>query len=605
MSSPAKTKSKSSSRTNGRPTASSGNDRPDVERFLGELAEIYPGSWPSQARRIASSGRPAVLPKPMNGSEEHPLTWAISLPKDSPVFALLRLKRHPKAGDEDKKDWDRIAQRWMRSQLDQARSPLEGAVECLAWAHMLPRLSTRMAQDVWQELFAFLSAVIRRYADSPADDASPEESVIHQLLGGELPLTLAYRFPDSSACQSLAGPARTVVSQGLIDLLDGEGLPHARFNPYWRALLACWTRFVVLDPQVRGGRISKSARLQFEWLVRQTIRWRRADGRLIWEDPSQARVAVDEQLKAALRVAGDDVDRELWSCSIGRQKPERSRYDLPHAGEHSEWGEQAVLRTSWSPDAAYLAATFHGGRLQTELGSGDVRFWAGADEPLIQINDEMVTGEGEWTELCWDSDQDADYLELERDLSNGWKLQRQILLVRDDLVLLTADVVLGEHPAKIDYRRALPLAETVRLSPESDTVEARLHRRGQSGCMMPLALSEWREQTHRGTFADGELRQSAFGSGLYAPLWIDLDPQRKRWPRTWRQLTVALDREILPPDVAVAYRVQIGCSQWIVYRSLAPPAARTFLGQHVTSEFLVGRFTTEGVVENLVEVEPE
>jgi hypothetical protein len=395
-----------------------------------------------------------------------------------------------------------------------------------------------------------------------------------------------------------------VVSHGLIELLDGEGLPHARFNSYWRMLLGCWTRCLALDQSLPGGRISKSGRLQFEWLIRQTIRWRRAGGSLAWEGPCSTSVPVDEQLTAALRLAGDEVDRELWSCCLGRRKPERSRYELPQAGEHSEWGEQALLRTSWSPDAASLAATFAEGRFRTELACGAVRLWSGADEPQIRIDDELLPNEGEWNELCWASDEDVDYLEVERELSGGWRLQRQFLLVREDRVLLTADVVLGPHPAKIDYRRALPLVDGVRLSPESQTVEARLHRHGQSGFVMPLALSEWRQQTHLGAFAEGELRQSALGSGLYAPLWVDLDPQRKRWPRTWRQLTVASERDILPPDAAVAYRVQIGTQQWVVYRSLAPPAARTFLGQHLASEFLVGRFATDGSVENLVEVEP-
>jgi len=72
---------------------------------------------------------------------------------------------------------------------------------------------------------------------------------------------------------------------------------------------------------------------------------------------------------------------------------------------------------------------------------------------------------------------------------------------------------------------------------------------------------------------------------------------------TWRHLTVGQQRQIAPDDVAVGYRVQVGKSQWLVYRSLAPAAIRTVLGQNVMHEFLVGRFHADGHVETLLEIE--
>ncbi len=369
------------------------------------------------------------------------------------------------------------------------------------------------------------------------------------------------------------------------------------------SLLACWTRSVALDRHVPGKGLTKDARLQFEWLVRQTMRWRRADGSLMLDEATRPSVPVNELLSAALTQGGDRIDRELWACSLGRLQPAQSRYLLPFAGEHSEWGELAVLRTGWSRNASHLAATFTGGRLRTELGSGPALFWSGLDMPEIRVNDELLPSESEWHELCWSSDDDMDYLELELELKDGWLVQRQMLLVRDDRVLLTADAVVGPQTTKIDYQRQLPLLDQVRLAGEPETVEVHLRRHHRQCCAMPLALSEWRGQTHLGRFDDGKLHQWAAGRALYAPLWLDLDPKRKRRPRTWRQLTVGLRLRPVARDAAVAYRIQIGDEQWVVYRSLAAPEARTFLGQHVSSEFVVGRFTDDGEIENLVEVE--
>ncbi len=76
-------------------------------------------------------------------------------------------------------------------------------------------------------------------------------------------------------------------------------------------------------------------------------------------------------------------------------------------------------------------------------------------------------------------------------------------------------------------------------------------------------------------------------TALCVPVFIDFDRKRSGKARTWRQLTVAENLQILPRDVAVAFHLQIGARQWVIYRSLAATASRTFLGQNITSEFVV------------------
>ncbi len=90
---------------------------------------------------------------------------------------------------------------------------------------------------------------------------------------------------------------------------------------------------------------------------------------------------------------------------------------------------------------------------------------------------------------------------------------------------------------------------------------------------------------------------------MYAPLLMDLDPRRSRQPLTWRQLTVAENRKTVSSDVAVGYRVQIGCRQWLIYRSLAERANRTLLGSNLSTEFLFARFTPDDEAQPLLEIE--
>ncbi len=90
---------------------------------------------------------------------------------------------------------------------------------------------------------------------------------------------------------------------------------------------------------------------------------------------------------------------------------------------------------------------------------------------------------------------------------------------------------------------------------------------------------------------------------LCCPLFIDLNPKRSTKERTWRQLTVGEMLDIVPPDVAVGYRVQSGDDQWLIYRSLSQPGNRTLLGHNVAGEFCAGRFLPTGKFKEWIEIE--
>ena len=55
--------------------------------------------------------------------------------------------------------------------------------------------------------------------------------------------------------------------------------------------------------------------------------------------------------------------------------------------------------------------------------------------------------------------------------------------------------------------------------------------------------------------------------------------------------------------MAVGYRATVGKRHWLLYRSLAGAAIRSVLGHNFATESLLARFTRDGEIEPLLEIE--
>ena len=293
--------------------------------------------------------------------------------------------------------------------------------------------------------------------------------------------------------------------------------------------------------------------------------------------------------------------------------PLQEIFDLSRAGGHySEADHIALLRRSRRLPLDQLVVDFSGSQVQLELTADGRNVWRGDWLWQATVNAQSLAAAGPWEEVCWHTDADVDYLEVELSLTGGWRLQRQMLLARTSTFLLLADALLGPEPAQqpapeIHYQSSLPLGADVSYSPASETREGWLVQRNrQLAPALPLALPEWRSEHSFGALvaADGRLTlsQAAQGRNLYAPLFFDLARDRFRKPLTWRRLTVAEELEIVPRDAAVGYRVQAGDWQWLVYRSLGAFGNRTVLGQNYSTEFVVCRFNRNGTTEDILEI---
>lgn len=560
-------------------------------------------AWQAWVRHLTRRRRPADTAK-LFRAKKSPLLWG--RPEDlagSDAFDLVtRLHRARQRKSRPGAALVAELETWLHD-VAAAEPQAEYGYACLAWCHALPWLSqSTPAAQWWEALFHLVGTANEAKAGGRSGDLLGQ-----QLLATELPLTLAYLFPEIQSCRALEAPAREALSDSLHGSLDSEAMLPSRHWHQLRAILACWLRSRVLDERLAGAAWDTSLRERFDTFACNLLRLTRRDGSQMltaagsgsWSN-SFAALLVEKIAEPRCRRAARLALGFLSSKAAPTAK-------LPEPSLHAEDSTSVVLRSSWPGNSEALAVTFSGTTVETELIRGRELFWSGEWTLEVAFNDEPKAADDEWQSVCWQTDEDVVYLELQMHLEDELQVQRQMLLAREDRVLLLADAIVSPRPGRLSYRSTLPLAEGVSFVAEEKTREGVLTGRKRQPLVMPLALPEWKSDRRIGRLmqdaAGLTLTQDSQWLGLYAPLLIDLDPGRRAKDRTWRQLTVAEHRNPLPPDEAVGFRAQIGKRQWLLYRSLAPVACRTVLGQNLVTEFLMGRIKKDGTIDGLLEIE--
>jgi hypothetical protein len=266
----------------------------------------------------------------------------------------------------------------------------------------------------------------------------------------------------------------------------------------------------------------------------------------------------------------------------------------------------------WRRGRKRLAVGASGDDVRLELDLGGRSMLVGHWGWDLKIDGQAAEPIGPWQETCRLIRRRAVYLELSVPLTCQRRIERHIVLAPRDGLFLLADAILGESPVSMEYAAVLPLGHASSFEPADESNEGWIVANGRRASVLPLGLPEWRSGPRIGSLVASpggsgpgaiELRQTAYGNCLFAPLLIDLKRKRVDKPLTWRRLTVAEQRRIQPADRAVGYRVQLGHKQWLIYRSLAPVATRTVLGKNLCTEFLVARFDRDGDCDTLLEIE--
>lgn len=576
----------------------------DEAAWLDEIRRLHP--WSPLARIAAGK----VLP----------LVWGLS---DLPSAARERLIQLQRATHSSrwKKELTPALQAWLQEVVSDDLVSPEVALEGLAWAYLLPAL----AREDKTELTARLLRELIRLADQPLSGDAPE-SLLRQLwLKLELPLVLAHFTSDTRLANSFRKAALGAEARLATAGLDSLGFPKQARAKVLRPWLAAAIRAQEL---LRGSEVefSETAQERLQRLGRNLLRLTRPSGASALH--TELGTDSDREFLAAAVLALPEIF-PLAKLALG--KPARAAKPpkgLPAAPQYSPHSSLAILRTSWTAPAVQTTVDFSGSQVWFDLAAGTQSLLHGSWSPAIRVNDQPLAPTSDWSEVCWHSDADCDYLEIEQKLSGGWLLQRHILLVRRDEALLLADSLLTENKLppeeflasaaaapRLDYSSNLPLSPGVSFAPLQETREGHLAA-GSTGkrktsplaLVLPLALPEWRKQpcpgelTATGNSLTYSLRTA--GRNLFAPLWLDLNPNRfHKAEATWRQLTIGESLAVQPREVAVGYRVQVHYSQWLLYRSLAWRGNRTVLGKNFATDFACGRFHPNGEVDEILEVQ--
>lgn len=562
-------------------------------------------AWKNWVQHLAGRDKLPSWPARLDGKRS-PLWWSHSSGRRGTDTAslLVQLDRTVMRGKRPRASVVDALRGWVADRARVTRDA-SAALEALAWCQVLPALASEAPAEIW---WRALDHLVR--ATHEADGMSPTESpLVHQLLAGELPLSLAYRFPELRTCRDLAERGERTLAAGLEELLDAAGMVHCCQLDELVPLVGCWTRSFILSGRAIDDEVWPDvSRKRYAKVVRNLLRLTRRDGSWMFA-PAEVSTWRRDLLPVALRLTGDERDQSaaLQALARGSQVGGSKQRKLRDASLHAEEAGVALLRTSWARRSELLSVAFGDETVQTELMCGGDRYWSGTWDCKISLEGRPLRMQGDWQSVCWLADEEVTYLELEGQFENDITVQRQLVLARRAKFLMLADVVLGAKQRKVSYESCLPIDDDAEVRTADDTRELYL-----SGCehdllVLPLALPEWRSEPSPGTLerVDGGIRltQTTVDGQLYAPLFIDLDARRGNKPCTWRRLTVAERREILPPSAAAGFRVQVGKDQFMIYRSLGPTANRTLLGQNLISEFLVARFLRKGTTDAIVEIE--
>lgn len=587
---------------------------PTPKSVTGPWAEGDHGTaWSAWLAHLAQrSPEAGLLHKPDAGGES-PLLWGVSGSASPDLSAWLDRLEAIAGESRPSADAEAFVAEWTAGAPTRAPEVRLG-IESVALAGAAPRLAARLGSSAWWRLVETLCGLVEEATRAEAPEpAETEAVVVEQLLAGEAPLVLARLLPELLPLQALATESRALLSNGLDRLTDGEGLLAAPLwadaeTPAASLLLACWTRCRSLASDKRGPWTS-DAQLQYEWLVRQTLRLSDRGGRVALQDESPTGAA--ELLRAALRVGGDPSDHAAARLRLKGYKADDS-FEEPASANHSEWSELGVLAANWRDKAPRIVVAHPADTMRIEVYAGKQPLLLGDWPVEVSLGGKRLEPTDEWDCQCWYTDEDCDYLELALDMTGDARLERQFFLSREDGVGFVAETLFSERSdsADIEIITRLPLGAGIGLRPEKETREALLSHAGEPVAgVVPLSLPEWRDDPRGGelTAVGGRLTLTRQwrGRNAVSPLWIDFSATRFGKQRTWRQLTVAENLQTMAHDVAVGYRVQAAKHQWLVYRSLDKPGNRTLLGHNLSSETFVGKFLKNGDVEEYFEIEAE
>ena len=443
-------------------------------------------------------------------------------------------------------------------------------------------------------------------ADVDARQTASEQ--LHRYL--ELPRVIGHVFGAIEGASALAKQA-TAESESLVDAFtDADGTPHYEVAGDERetaAVLLSLVRSVSFDVRPR---LPKPTRRRMQACVE----------RMVGLTSLSHRHEVETSAVAAFNPPKSSTLRRSGRCGA-------SSGDSLRSGR-SSWAGVATLHAMRRAGAIEVVSTGNSSRSATRLSVGgqtvlagwEVEFASATPAAGNNVGDVSLTPvptTGDWLEVCWFCDREADYVEWQMRVPEfGVRLTRQVMLAKEDRLLYLAANIANEEGAAA---RRLRVRQQFRFGEVETQLDLRdrlvwLRRLTDDhaiGRLIPLGMTADKLRPAGGEFSlidraavvEVENPTPTAAGGLCSAVAIDLSKKRRVTPIDWERLTVAEFGRACPASRAAAWRLRSGKSQWLFYQSLTPPtASRTVLGMHTDHEAVFGRFS-EGLVQPLVSVE--
>lgn len=512
---------------------------------------------------------------------------------------------------------------WISKQLPKASYDPYVALVSAGWIHALPNVGRDIPPGMWLDVLQSIMTQVDRAWSQP-----PEEGLFPWLVWScEIPLALARQLSHLGGKDRIVSDSLNRIAELLEESAESPNHVLQRGGLDLRAIIGSLVRSRWSANEVGARKWYPPQRKALSKLILHAVSLTDVNGSQLLFDEADTRFDPSFWLSAYELAEQTKKLTTTMACAlpapVGKGLGERpARLCKDETNDSIMWKPShycdqtsiVTMRRTWREKGNRAALDFSSDVIWLDmLGEDGSRIFSGDWDIGLEKDGKELTIENSWEEVCWFSDDDVEYLELECSIDDVCKVQRQIMLMRNEGMFFTADALMANTNGNWKMRSTLDLVDGLSLKQDAETTECRLTRDRADkesetvALLLPVSLPEWkRAQSNASIRQIGdklEMTSQIVGNRIYAPMVFALKKLNKPLAYTWRQLTVAEDLRIQPREVAEAYRLQINQEHWVFYRSLTPCTRRTVMGLHLNNEFYAGRFSpSDGQFEAMIEV---
>lgn len=513
--------------------------------------------------------------------------------------------------------------------------------EYLALLEMLPSRITRLtiptAFAIWRTLLTVASDLTRlAHVRDPKSTSAARQAELARygvladpfldlslLRNCELPWLAGVVFSSIKGSDKLRQAGADLLEHELVERTDDHGAPHADLLPRLPMWLAVSTRILQTAERQQITLWDADAAELYRSMIEKIAPLIRPDGQIALSHVQvpEPRQFVEEVLNASGWSETDAALRALFTLpkrgvkQTGSSKiaaapapptPRRAPLEICIAPTNqSDDAGWAVMRTHWGAHADRITVTHDQPAMNIELTVQGQPVLEGEWYSEISSGKTTTPFRGEWTCVCWQTDQDADYIEMQYYVRGVVRAERQILLSRTRQFCFLAEALADIRADQFAYRTRLPLVSGIAGTTGASTREVKLEAGGVPVRVFPIALPDQHVFSTPGRFtAELSFQTTASGSAWYNPILIDWSPARRSAAAVWKSLTVAEEQKVVKPECAAGHRIKVGNQQWLIYRSLRQSIEpRSVLGHQTRFETVIGSVESNGDITPLMLVE--